>query len=204
MTLPTCRLFLVTPGSGDPSVWTDCLRAALAAGDVASLLITPTEQPAIMRTAAELLLPVAQAGDVAVLIEGNTDLVRSLDADGLEVGPDLKSYRQARLDLGSDVAVGAFCGADRHRAMELAEAGADYVRLDPFCAGPGDETLIAWWAQLFEVPCVAAGPLTADDIRKVAASGADFVQPDDRMWVSPAAADEVIAGAVKAIADATQ
>ena len=64
----------------------------------------------------------------------------------------------------------------------LAEAGADYVSFgapphltDRDKARGRREELIAWWAPLFEVPCVAFDVETPDEAAQLAAAGADFI-----------------------------
>ena len=202
MTLPNCRLFLVAPASENADLVADCFAAAVAAGDVASLLITDPGEPGQMEQTARRLLPLAHAGDTAVLIENDGKLALSLGADGLEIDADIKALKDLRSKLGTDLAIGVNCGAERHRAMEMAEAGADYVRISPFAPGPGDEPLIAWWSQLFEIPSVTEEALTADEITRAVQLGADFVRPDDAMWVSPQQATDIIAQAMLAIAAA--
>ncbi len=199
MTLPNCRLFLVAPGSGDPIQLRSCLEAAFEAGDIASLLITAE---AGKSENARMLTPVAQDGDVAVLIANNADLAIELKADGVEVIGQTAAYRDARAVLGSDHIVGAECGANRHLAMELADAGADYIRLDAFAAGPGDDCLGHWWAEVFEVPCVAGLPLSAEDITQAAAFGVEFIRPADEMWQSPEMARAIVEQAMAAITGA--
>ena len=125
MTLPNCRLFLVAPTSGSADLLADCLTAAIAAGDVASLLITDPGEPDLMAQTARRLLPLAQSGDTAVLIENDLKLAQALGADGLEIDPDIRSLKDYRASAGSDLAIGVNCGSDRHIAMEMAEAGAD-------------------------------------------------------------------------------
>jgi thiamine-phosphate pyrophosphorylase len=74
--------------------------------------------------------------------------------------------------------------------MTSAESGADYVlfgRFDaPFEPERQDELMerVAWWAELFEVPCVAA----ADSLRaleRMARAGADFVALRHAVWAAP-------------------
>src|SRR5207244_1910558 len=80
----------------------------------------------------------------------------------------------------------AGCGklATRHDAMLAAEAGADYVAFgEPDNAGrrPAFESIldrVAWWAELFEVPCVGFAETLAD-VDELAAAGADFVAVGD-------------------------
>jgi thiamine-phosphate pyrophosphorylase len=71
--------------------------------------------------------------------------------------------------------------------MRLAEAGADYVAFGS--DDQGDSTaidqcaeLIAWWSEIFVVPCVAWNVERADDAAKLAAIGADFVAPSLEIW----------------------
>jgi len=73
--------------------------------------------------------------------------------------------------------------------MSVAEAGADYVIFgEPDADGrrPAREAMlerVAWWADLFEAPCVGyAG--SADDIAPLVAAGADFVALDPAIWVA--------------------
>ncbi len=197
MPSPNCRLFLVAPFGPEPARLAACLSAALAAGDAASLLVDA--DPDQVRE----LMPIAHAQDVAVLIGGDAALARELDADGVQVAASRQDYATARARIGDSGIVGADCGGDRHAAMELAEAGADYVMLDPNAQLNGGESLIAWWADVMEVPCIAAGASALDDITRLAHQGADFIRPSDAMWQSPEHATQVVTEANRAIAEAT-
>jgi thiamine-phosphate pyrophosphorylase len=61
--------------------------------------------------------------------------------------------------------------------MEAGEAGADYLAF----SGPDAAELTAWWAEVFEPPCVAFGPSPTagvtdpHDVLELAACRADFV-----------------------------
>jgi thiamine-phosphate pyrophosphorylase len=167
MALPQCRLFLMTPASADPARALACLRAAIEAGDVASLLIAAG--PAQEAVARALTAP-AQARGVAVLIEGETELAKKVKADGVMIAGIVQDYMAAREALGRDVIVGAAC-ATRDQAMDSAEAGADFV----FFADP---RLVSWWSEVSVVPCVASG----------GGEGAEFRVPAASMWDSPAQA----------------
>src|SRR4029077_5703728 len=74
--------------------------------------------------------------------------------------------------------VGAGGLASRHDAMAAAESGADYVMFgepDPAGKRPSFDAIedrVAWWSEVFEVPCVAY----ADSAAEVSALGAaEFV-----------------------------
>src|SRR5262249_52362723 len=72
----------------------------------------------------------------------------------------------------------------RHDAMVAAEAGADYVMFgEPDAAGrrPAFDAVaerVAWWAQLFEVPCVGFAA-SLEELEPLAAAGADFIALGD-------------------------
>ena len=166
MAAPKCRLFLVTPAAADPARALECLQAAAEAGDVASILI-PAEEP----LAAALTAP-AQAIGIAVLIEGHWDLAKKVKADGVMI-ERLEDYAPARALLGGAAIVGA-SSASRHAAMELADAGADFI----FFADP---RLAAWWSEVSVVPCVGGG---------------EFRVPNASMWIGPAEARAAVAEAM--------
>ncbi|WP_252251115.1 thiamine phosphate synthase, partial [Clostridium sp. ZBS13] len=69
----------------------------------------------------------------------------------------------AREILGGRAIIGADPGRSRHDAMTLAELGADYMAFGP--EGEGDvearDELAAWWAEIFEIPCVVLGVATS-------------------------------------------
>src|SRR3989338_3081770 len=133
-----CRLYLITPPRFEPRAFADTLKMALDAGDVACLQLrlkgeneAPPQADAIRR-AAEILMPLAQASDVAFLINDRPDLAAELGADGTHIGQTDTDYAEARKLVGPDRIVGVTCHNSRHLAMEAGEAGADYVAFGAF------------------------------------------------------------------------
>jgi thiamine-phosphate pyrophosphorylase len=66
--------------------------------------------------------------------------------------------------------------------MELGESGADYIAFgippdveDRALAVERQIDLIAWWSEVFELPSVAFDVADAEDARRLAETGADFV-----------------------------
>ncbi len=177
------RLFLVAPDLA-PDRLLACLEAACAAGDVASLLIPPALAPAITRP--------AQALGVAVLTTGDPRTVARNGCDGIHVEGDREACSEARASVGSSRIVGALCGTSRHLAMELAEAGADYIAFSQESRARGGEPIVRWWSDMFEIPCVAFDPVEADELDTLLPQNPDFIRPSDAMWSSPEEARRII------------
>jgi len=208
------RLFLVTPPDVPAAELAVSFGKAAEAGDIACLLVTGNDRQVVQERVAALL-PIAAAHNVAVVVENDPELAVTLGADGVQINADLQSYRAARAALPEDMIVGVMCGTSRHVAMELGEAGADYVAFDErmapeavhadfadadgFDDEPADDeddvpfSLVAWWASVFEVPCVAFAPSGDDEARALAAHGVEFIRPLDDMWMSEQAAGATVA-----------
>jgi thiamine-phosphate pyrophosphorylase len=207
-----CRLYLITPPRlDDLAGFGHALAGALDAGDVACLQIRLKEvSDDIVSAAVDALSPIAQARDVAVILNDRPDLAARLGCDGVHVGQEDASYAEARRLMGRDRIVGVTCHDSRHLAMEAAEAGADYVAFGAFypTATKDPKTcceleILSIWQETMQTPCVAIGGITVATAREVARAGADFVAVSAGVWShgdGPAAAvkalnAEIAAGA---------
>jgi thiamine-phosphate pyrophosphorylase len=112
--------------------------------------------------------------DIALLVENDIERARSIDADGLHISPDAALYGKSRDELGQRAIIGVGCIDSRHDAMAMAERGADYVAFGGDDAAKRAET-VAWWSDIFVVPCVAWGVETPEEAGQFATLGADFV-----------------------------
>jgi thiamine-phosphate pyrophosphorylase len=206
-----CRLYLITPPAFEPAAFSEDLKRALDAGDVASLQLRLKDVPDdAIRRAAEALAPIAQSRGVAFLMNDRPDLARELGCDGVHVGQGDAPYREARRVVGPDAIVGVSCQGSRHLAMEAAEAGADYVAFGPMFptstkpdAGDVAEIeLLSWWAELFEVPCVAIGGITPANCGALVRAGADFLCVISAVWGHPDGPAAAVRDFERAIAEA--
>lgn len=178
----TARLYLVTEtGATAP----ERLSAALAAADVACVLIEPPADLPLDPAGTRPLVALAQEAGAAALLSDDVEMARELRADGIHIsaGPDcLGRYRAARDALGPRSIVGAHASKSRHDAMVLGEADADYVAFgapptvrDREAATSRRLELVSWWAEIFEVPCVAMDVASPRDAAELAAAGVDFI-----------------------------
>ncbi len=187
---PACRLYLITPPAFEIVAFTEQMKAALGAGDVACIQLRLKDVPdAEVLRAGEALLPLAQDAGAAFLVNDRPDLALTLGADGAHVGQDDMPYKEARRLLGPDRIVGVTCHDSRHLAMEAGEAGADYVAFGAFFpTGTKDAKtrapveLVAWWAEVMTVPQVAIGGITVDNCRPLVEAGADFLAVSSGVW----------------------
>jgi thiamine-phosphate pyrophosphorylase len=201
---PAPRLYLVTPRLDDTSAFSAPLAAALGNADVAAVLLRladADERTLIDR--AKTLCTIAQDNDAALLLDGHADLVARAGADGAHL-TGFAAFSAAIAQLKPDRIVGAGGLVTRHDAMTAAEAGADYVMFgeaDVSGERPGLEAVadrVAWWAEVFEAPCVGF----AEAIEEVAAlvdAGADFIALGDWLWRDASATAGLLAEASRAL-----
>ncbi len=179
-TRPAPRLYLVTPEVADPAAVREQLAAALAINDAAAVLLRladADERTLINRI--KTLAPIVQARDVALIIEDRADLVARAGADGAHLAGSA-ALVAAIGTLKPQHIAGAGHLPTRHDAMLAAEAGADYVMFgEPDAEGrrPALAAIaerVAWWSELFEIPCVAYAERFGE-MGELCAAGADFI-----------------------------
>lgn len=205
----SCRLYLVTPEKLELTSFADQLAAALDGGDVAcvQLRLKNTQHDEIQR-ACEKLLPIAQARDVAFILNDRPDLAASLGCDGVHIGQDDATYAEARAALGPERIVGVTCHDSKHLAMEAADAGADYVAFGAFfptTTKPShyrpEPDLLRWWSDIMTVPAVAIGGITVENCGVLVEAGADFLAVVSAVWNCPDGPGSAVKAFNQAIAD---
>lgn len=193
------RLYLVTPPLDAPAL-AATLAEALQAADVAAVLARPPaagEAHLIERV--QTIAPAVQNRGVALLLDGAPERVEPAGADGAHVA-GLAGLDTALPVLKPRYIVGCGGLSSRHDAMVAGERGADYVMFGepdrdghrPAFAAVLDR--VAWWAELFEIPCVGWA-MTLDEVAALAAAGADFVAVADALWVDPHGPGTAVAAA---------
>lgn len=203
---PPARLYLITPPRiDDVDLFAATLETALEAGDVACVQIRCKTgdriDEAATRAVGEAIIPMLQARNIAVVINDSPALALDLGADGVHVGPEDVSVKEARRLLGPDAIVGATCKDSRHVAMEAGEAGADYVAFGAFhptqtkaVTAAADPDILTWWQEMMELPCVAIGGITPENAEALVRAGADFLAVCSGVWDHPEGPAAAIAG----------
>ncbi len=209
------RLYLFTPLLADPAAFVPALERALPAADIAAVLLRlndADERTLINRI--KSVAAVVQRRDIALLVEGQPELVARAGADGAHL-TGIEALRAALPALKPDRIAGAGGLRSRHDAMLAGETEADYVMFgEPEWRGGGRggehrggknlpfaaiEERVAWWAELFQSPCIGYAA-SADQIRPLAAAGADFVALGEWIWSEQGGAGRILAAAATSLA----
>ncbi len=136
-------------------------------------------------------MPICHAKEVAFILNDRPDLAAELGCDGVHIGPDDSSYAEARRVMGPKAMIGVTCKNSRHLAMDLAEAGADYVAFGAFFPTttkdvadlePADPETLNIWSETTNVPCVAIGGITVENCERLIVAGADFLAVSSGIW----------------------
>ena len=216
---PTRLILVLEAGDGAAAR----LAAALATAPVASVVIRAGHGRSFDAASVAPLVAAAQKAGAAALIAGDARLARVLKADGIHLPASetlADDYAAARELISPRFIAGVDAGASRHDAMSAGEAGADYVgfsiapamtpapALTPALTIGGERAaavaerleLVAWWAEIFEVPCVAFDVASPDEARALAEAGADFISVEAGADASPAAIRDRVAAFGAAVA----
>ena len=122
------RLYLISPPIIELYAFTEQVKQAFGGGDVGSfqLRLKDTIEGDILR-AAEVLLPICQAHGAAFIMNDSPALALTCGADGVHIGQDDGSVKEARKLLGDNRIIGVSCHDSRHLAMQAGEDGAGSV-----------------------------------------------------------------------------
>jgi thiamine-phosphate pyrophosphorylase len=207
---PRSRLYLFTPQLDDTTSFTGTLDDALAAGDVAAVLLrlgSADERTLINRV--KSIGAVVQRRDIALLLDGRPEIVGRGGADGAHL-TGIEALGDALGALKPDRIAGVGGLRSRHDAMLAGEANPDYVmfgepdrraneaRRPQF---PAIMERVEWWAELFQLPCIGYAA-ASDEIRPLVQAGADFVALGEWIWQEPGGAKTAVATAAGDIAAA--
>ncbi len=197
---PAPRLYLVAPQ--DPAGLANQLAEALGAADIAAVLLRlPETDDGARVNHVKALAPTVQNKGAALLLDGHPEIAARAGADGSHLS-GIDALKSAIATLKPALIAG--CGGleTRHDAMVAAETGADYVMFgDPDASGgrPSFEAIaqrVAWWAEVFEIPCIAFAA-SLEEVEPLAAAGADFIAVGDCAFGAGH-------GAAAAVADASR
>ena len=182
------RLYLITPPISDWTPYPPLLEVAMATCDLACVLLrTAARNEAEKENIVRALAPLVQKRGVACLVADDPRLALRAGADGVHIDGTGERLEGALRAIKPGHIVGAGGLPTRDAAMAAGEAGADYVMFGGPCRGEphaGVVERVAWWAEIFNVPCVGyAHNLGA--IGDLVRAGADFIALGDAVFADP-------------------
>jgi thiamine-phosphate pyrophosphorylase len=204
------QLYLMTPVGVGAETLDPLLTAALGAGRVACVLVDKTasdgDQAALAAT-----VQLIQKHDAAALLYAQDAAMRA-GADGVHLshpGEAAEAEIAAAIKQAKGIGiVGVGALQTRHQAMDMGERDVDYVMFgEPDFENDLDGDLpsveavlarVAWWAEIFTVPCVVYAR-TLDDIPALVAAGADFIAVREAIWTDTRGVATAMTQALEAI-----
>ncbi len=209
------RLYLISPPQIELSAFTETLKSAFDGGDVGAfqLRLKNTTDEEILR-AAEVLLPICRAREVAFVLNDSPELAKKSGADGVHLGQDDGKVKAARKLIGADAIIGVSCHDSKHLAMVAGEDGADYVAFGAFYPtnskspealakyGVPTPDILNWWQTYMVLPCVAIGGINPLNCLPLVRAGADFIAVIQAVWNHPDSPKKAVEEFNKAIKDA--
>jgi thiamine-phosphate pyrophosphorylase len=138
--------------------------------------------------AVRLRLVCREAG-IPFIVNDDIDLARRTAADGVHLGRDDASPREARSVLGPQAIIGVSCYDSLARAEAAQRVGADYVAFGRFfpsrtkpLASPARPETLKEARRLLRVPIVAIGGITRDNGPILLDAGADVLAVVDAVF----------------------
>ncbi len=209
------RLYLVTPPLDDAAAFAPALGAAIAHGDIAAILLRLNDSDErVLINRAKVVAAIVQPRDIALLLDNRAGLVGRVGADGAHL-TGIEPLRAALPALKPDRIAGAGGLRSRHDAMLAGEAGADYVMFGEPASRPAHRAeygerdggppfaavleRVAWWAQVFQPPCIGYAA-NSGEVGPLAAAGADFIALGDWIWEESGGAGAAVAAASQVLA----
>lgn len=175
-------LYAITPEIADTSVLLTKAEAALAGGANLLQYRSKFTDVTLKHEQATELLNLCKSFRVPLIINDDVRLAVLSGADGVHLGADDTSLKEARINLGAESIIGVSCYGDLERAARAQAEGADYLAFGSFySSGTKPQAPLVPISTLqiararFSVPLVAIGGIQPDNAQALLDAGADAV-----------------------------
>jgi len=173
-------IYAITPETADTERLLTQVEAALTGGVAAVQYRDKSGDVARRHEQASELVALCRRFKVPLIVNDDLRLADLCDADGVHLGRDDGSLREARIILGKDKFIGASCYQSLDLALAAQTAGADYVAFGSFFPSPTKPAaarasldLLHAAAPAIHLPIVAIGGITLDNAPALIDAGAD-------------------------------
>jgi thiamine-phosphate pyrophosphorylase len=184
-------LYAITPQCADTALLLRKVEAALKGGAAAVQYREKTGDVALRHEQASELLPLCHAYHAPLIINDDLRLADLVGADGVHLGRDDGSVREARIILGTDKIIGASCYQSLELALAAQAQGADYVAFGSFFPSPIKPNAqpaplhLLEQAGVLHVPVVAIGGITVGNAMVLVETGADSIAVISALFDAP-------------------
>ncbi|MES2368379.1 MAG: thiamine phosphate synthase [Pseudomonadota bacterium] len=185
-------VYALTSETADTEQLLAQVEAALAGGVAAVQYRDKSGDVARRHEQASELVALCHRFGVPLIVNDDLRLADLTDADGVHLGRDDGSLREARIILGKDKFIGASCYQSLELALATQAAGADYVAFGSFFASPtkpaaprADLNLLREAAPVIQVPLVAIGGITLANAPQLLDAGADSLAVLSALFDAP-------------------
>jgi thiamine-phosphate pyrophosphorylase len=203
-------IYLISPEKIDLEKFKILLEEALSTLKIAvfQLRLKNISNTGIAEAAQELM-PICHKYGVTFILNDNATLAKQVNADGVHVGEEKDgTYHEARKIMGQNKIIGVSCYGSIERALDFAEAGADYVAFGAFYPTTTKEPkarpsidILNWWATNCTVPSVAIGGINENNCMPIVKAGADFIAVVSAVWSHKKGPGEAIRDLSASISD---
>jgi thiamine-phosphate pyrophosphorylase len=185
-------VYAITPGSPDTQWLLTMSEAALKGGVAVVQYREKTGDVALRHEQASELLVLCRQYGVPFIVNDDLRLADLVGADGVHLGRDDGSIREARIVLGLGKMIGISCYQDLERAREVQSLGADYVAFGSFFPSPtkprasmADVAVLSTARREITLPIVAIGGITVDNAGALIDAGADAIAVISALFDAP-------------------
>ena len=173
-------VYAITPETADTGLLLAQVEAALRGGVAAVQYRDKSGDIARRHEQASELVALCRRFKVPLIVNDDLRLADLCDADGVHLGRDDGTVREARIILGKTKFVGASCYQSLDLALAAQAAGADYVAFGSFFPSPtkpdaarASLDLLREAAPQVHLPLVAIGGITLANAPALLDAGAD-------------------------------
>ena len=185
-------IYAITPETTDTERLLTQVEAALQGSVAAVQYRDKSDDVARRHEQASELVALCRRHKVPLIVNDDLRLADLCDADGVHLGRDDGSLREARIILGRGKLVGASCYQSLELALAAQAAGADYLAFGSFFASPTKPIagragldLLREVAPLIHVPLVAIGGITLANAPQLLDAGADSLAVLSALFDTP-------------------
>ena len=185
-------LYAITPETADTQQLLIQVEAALVGGVAVVQYRDKSVDVARRHEQASELVALCHQFGVPLIVNDDLRLADLCGADGVHLGRDDGSIREARIILGRDRLIGASCYQSLELARAAQAAGANYVAFGSFFASPtkpaavhAPVALLGTASPQMRIPLVAIGGITLANAPQLLDAGADSLAVLSALFGTP-------------------